>query len=91
MNECKKNHFKTAVIENEIVAYLKVCAQLKGLRKTVRNLHSGSQFQSGFELDKYSLPLHFRCSKLQNFAHMEIIKYDPDIHNTDCKFTVTEI
>jgi hypothetical protein len=34
MNECKKNYFKTAFIENEIVAYLKVCAQLKGLRKT---------------------------------------------------------
>jgi hypothetical protein len=34
MNECRKNHFKTVIIENELVAYLKVCIQLKGLRKT---------------------------------------------------------
>jgi hypothetical protein len=29
--------------------------------------------------------------KLQNFAHTEIIKYDPDIHNTDFQFTITKI
>jgi hypothetical protein len=61
-----------------------VCSA-EGTGGRLRNL------QSGFELDRCSLPPHFRRFKLQNFAHMEIIKYDPDINNTDFKFTVTKI